>query len=80
MSDSKLHPLIEPFQLNATARWREREDFLHAMFELRDNAAEILMCLEKAPRSEHDLAQASSALKDMEEVIRRMWPERKANP
>lgn len=77
MSDQKLHPLIEPFRREATARWREREDFLHALQELRDNTDEVLLCIEKADRSEHDLVQASSALHDIEEVIKKVWPERK---
>lgn len=77
MSDQKLHPLIEPFRREATARWREREDLRFALEELRDAADEAWQCLDKADRSEHDLAQASAALREMEAATSKLSPERK---
>lgn len=77
MSDQKLHPLIEPFRREATARWREREDLRFALEELRDAADEAWQYLEKADRDEHDLARASAALREVESAVAKLSPDRK---
>lgn len=74
MSDLPLHPLLEPFKREATARWREREDFRDSILEIRDCADEAWQCLATTDRSESDLAQASAALREMEAAIKKLWP------
>lgn len=66
----RLHRFVKPFEREATARWREREYIRNALVGIRDNADEAWLCLEKAERSEHDLIQASTALREMEDELR----------
>lgn len=72
MSNQKLHPLIEPFRREETARWREREDIRDALSEVRDTADEAWRCFERNDRSEQELAQASVALHEMEAAIEKL--------
>ena len=77
MNDLPLHPLIEPFKREATARWREREDIRFTLEELRDASDEAWQLLEKPDRDEHDLARASAALREVESAIAKLSPDRK---
>ena len=72
-----LHRLVRPFEREATARWREREDIRNALARIRDNADEAWLCLEKAVRDERDMVQASTALREMEALIKELWPNEK---
>ncbi len=66
----RLHRFIKPFVRDASARWRQREDIRNALAGIRDNADEAWLCLEKAERSEHDLTQASTAIREMDDKLR----------
>lgn len=71
-SPGYLHPVVQPFERENTAQWRNRERIRNALEDIRNNADEACLCLEAGEQMQDHLPQASQAMRDMDAALREL--------